>query len=469
MENNHEYEIDLREYISILWRKKWVIIGLFIIAVVGTYFFVNTMDPVYKTSATIMIQKNDGMQNLFSGDMFSLGNDQSGTYIKMLKTRRILDQVIQKMDLRDEEGEFISSSTLGSMIIVSSVSGADMIEISMEHTEPEKVKKIVNTLVEVFVEENTKISKTAMTSAIDFIEKQVVEFKKELENTEMDLLNYKQENNIILPTEEAKQTLEKLVEAESSKSLAEVELKSIDASIHAIQREMAAQEERVISNTVFSKNPLLKQYKGQLTELESQLVGLKSKYTVNHPDVLSLESQIASIIETLKKEVEQEVSSQTESINPIYQSLYQSFIELETNRLSSFAKLESLDRIIKENEIKLQDLPEKELELVRLERVAKVAGEIYMMLITRLEEVKISEAMLTSDVYMFDSAYLPVDPIKPNKKMLILMAGFLAIFVGIGLTFLMEYLDTTVKTAEEVERLLEVPVIGSIPNMEKIK
>ncbi len=469
METNQEFEMDLRQYISILWQRKWLIIGLFVIAVVSTYFLTKTMDPIYKTSATIMMQKNDGMQNLFSGDMFSMGNDKSGTYSRMLKTRRVLDQTIREMDLRDEEGKYISISSLSSIIAVSPVSGTDLIEISMEHTDPEKAMNIVNTLVRVFEEGNTAMNKVALTGARDFIEKQVVEVKKNLESTEMELLHYKQDNDVIMPTEEAKQILDKLVEAESSKSMVEVELKSIDASIRAIKREMAAQEEKVISNTVITNNPLVSQYKSQLTELESKLVGLKSKYTDSHPDVIGLESQITSITKILKNEVEKVVSSETESINPVYQSLYQSFINLEIERLAKIAKLESFDGFIQEKEKDLKSLPAKELELVRLERVAKVTGEIYTMLITRLEEVKISEAMLTSDVYVVDSAYLPQNPIKPNKKMLILMAGFLAIFVGVGLSFLMEFLDTTVKSSEEIERMLDLPVIGSIPDMEKFR
>ena len=117
----------------------------------------------------------------------------------------------------------------------------------------------------------------------------------------------------------------------------------------------------------------------------------------------------------------------------------------------------------------MANLPERELKLLRFERVAKVTGEIYTMLLTRLEEIKISEAMVTSDVYVVDSAYLPITPIKPNKKLMVMMAGFLAIMLGIGTTLLLEFMNTTVKTADEIEKILGVPVIGSIPDMESIK
>lgn len=469
MENTHEFEIDLLEYIRLIWRRKFLIMFLFVVAIVSTYFIVNTFDPVYETSSTILIQDNDSMQNLFSADLLSFNKDKSATHSRMLKTRRILSEVIKNLDLQDENGEYISVSSLSNSISISSIPGTDLIEISMTDTNPQKAVNVINTLVEVFKAENTKINKSAMTSARAFIENQVLEVKKDLEIAEKELLSYKEENNIVLPTEEIKLTLDNLVETESMMSTTQVELNAIKVSILAIQNEMRTHDEKIISSKTISDNPLIKQYKSQLTGLESKLAGLKNKYTENHPEIIHLQTQISRTQEVLKKEVQQEIISQTESANPIYQTLYQNYINLETEKLAKQAKLVSLEQLVEEGRSNLANLPERELKLLRFERVAKVTGEIYTMLLTRLEEIKISEAMVTSDVYVVDSAYLPTAPIKPNKKLMVIMAGFLAIMLGIGLTLLIEFMNTTIKTADEIEMILGVPVIGSIPDMDSIK
>lgn len=469
MDNTHEYEIDLREYLRVIWKRKYLILLLFIITVVCTYLISNTLDPIYETSTTIMIQKNDSMQNVFSADIFALNQDKSSTYRLLLKTRRIIREVIRELDLRDENGRYISTNTLQENISVNSIPGSDLIEISMADPNPQRAIEVVTTLVKVFQKENTQINQSAMASARIFIEKQVVKVKKDLEVAEKNLLTYKEENNVILPAEEIKMNLDNLIEAESLLSTTEVEINSIETSILAIQSEMKNHDEKIIVSTTISDNPLIQKYQTQLTDLESRISGLKNKYTDRHPEIINLQTQIVRVQESLKKVVQKEIVSQTESANPIYQSLYQNYINLETDKLAKQAKLASLEQLVQIEKDKLKNLPERELELIRLERVAKVTAEIFTMLITRLEEIKISEAMLTSDIYVVDSAYLPTVPIKPNKKMLILVAGFLAVLVGLGLTILIEFMDTTIKTAEEIENILGVPVIGSIPDMENTK
>lgn len=469
MDNTHEYEIDLREYLRVIWKRKYLILLLFVITVVCTYLIANTLDPIYETSTTIMIQKNDSIQNVFSADMFALNQDKSTTYRLMLKTRRIISEVIRELDLRDENGRYISTNSLQENISVSSISGSDLIEISMTDPNPQQAVEVVTTLVKVFQKENAQINQSAMASARIFIEKQVVEVKKDLEVAEKDLLTYKEEHNVILPAEEIKMNLDNLIEAESLLSTTEVEISSIETSILAIQSEMKNHDEKIIVSTTITDNPLIQKYQTQLTDLESRISGLKNKFTDRHPEIINLQTQILRVQESLKKVVQKEIVSQTKSTNPIYQSLYQNYIILETDKLAKQAKLASLEQLVQNEKDKLKNLPERELELVRLERVAKVTAEIYTMLITRLEEIKISEAMLTSDIYVVDSAYLPTVPIKPNKKILVLVFGFLAILVGLGLTMLIEFMDTTIKTAEEIENLLGVPVIGSIPDMESTK
>lgn len=469
MENKHEYEIDLREFFRVIWKRKFLIIFLFIITVVCTYIIVNTLEPIYETSTTIMIQKNDSMQNVFSTDIFALNQDKSGTYRLMLKTRRIISEVIKELELRDENGIYISTNCLQEKIAVTSIPGTDLIEISITDPSPQQAMKIVTTLVEVFQKENTQINQSAIANARDFIERQVTKVKQDLEIAEQELLTYKEENNVFLPATEIRMNIDQLIEAESLMATTEVEIKSIESSILAIRNEMKNHNEKIIASTTITDNPLIQKFQTQLTDLESKLSGLKNKYTDRHPEIINLQTQIIRVQESLKKVVQREVTSQTESTNPIYQSLYQSYINFETDRLAKQAKLSNLEQLVQIEKEKLRNLPERELDLMRLERLAKVTADIYTMLITRLEEIKISEAMLTSDVYVIDSAYLPTAPIKPNKKMLILIAGFLAILVGVGLTMLIEVMDTTVKTADEIENILGVPVIGSIPDMESMK
>ena len=468
-----EKDNELKTYFNILWRNKLMIVGLFVVAVLTAGFVVFRLTPIYETSATIMIKEKDTMSNLFdsSTQMLSsmFGKNKVVTYSKMIKTRTLLSDVITKLDLRDNDGKPLKASDLDQKITVVEVQNTDLIEIAVEHKDPVTAQNIVNALVEEFQNYTKEINQAELSNARQFIEVQLNETQDTLKTAEDELTAYKKATNTILPNEEAKEAINSLTDIEKLATQAKIDLGTAEASLNGIKQGLQLEDQEVISATVESDNPLINQYKGKLADLETQLVGLRAKYTDQHPDIVQVNEQIQKVKDNLKKEVEKSISSTTTTINPIYQSLYQRMVTLETEIIGHRARMEAYSGIIATYEERLKGLPEKELELIRRQRVATISNEIYSMLMTRHKEIQISEAMQISNVIIIDKAVVPEEPVKPNKKMVVIVAGFLALFIGMALAFILEYLDTTVKGAAEVEALLGVPVLGSIPDMRKIK
>lgn len=467
-----EKDNDLKLYIDTLWRHKWLIIGLFVVAVLTAGFVVFRLTPIYQTSATIMIKEKDGMSNLFdSTQVFNsmFGKDKVATYSKMIKTRTMLDKVIDKLDLRADDGKRLKVTDMAKLVNVTEITDTDLIEISVENKDPALAQKIANALVEEFQLYNQRINQAELSSARQFIEIQLREVQDTLKDAEEKLLEYKKETNTIMPDEEAKEAISSLTDIEKMSAEAKVQLGTSEASLNGIKEALELQDRNVISSTIESTNPLIKQYKAKLSDLETQLVGFKAKYTDENPEIVQLNEQIQKVKDDLKKEVEKEVSSVTKSVNPIYQNLDQSMVNLETDIIGNRAKIEAYNSIIAEYQGRLQNLPEKELELIRRQRVASISSDIYSMLMTRHEEIQISEAMQISNVVSIDEASVPEKPIKPNKKLALVGAGLAAILLGIGLAFMIEYLDTTVKSADDIEQMLGIPVLGNIPDIQRMR
>lgn len=468
-----EKDNELRQYLDIFWRYKWMIIGLFIVAVLTAGFVVFRLTPIYETSATIMIKEKDTMSNLFdsSTQMLSslFGKNKVATYSRMIKTRNLMEKVIDKLDLRDDEGKPLPVLSLLNAISVNEIPDTDLIEISIEHKDPVLAQKIANTLVEEFSAYCQDINKAELSSARQFIEVQVNEVRSSLKDAEDKLLEYKKSTNTIAPSDEAKQAITTMTELEKLAAQAQVELKTSEASMNGLKEQLDQESQSVVSASVEADNPLINQMKGKLVDLETQLVGLKAKYTDQNPEIVTLSEQIQKVKDDLKKEVQKQVVSTTTSLNPIYQGLLQSLAVSQTEIISNRARVEAFDNLIVDYESSLKTLPQKELDLIRLERVATLNGEIYSMLMTKHEEIQISEAMQISNVVIIDPATAPLKPVKPNKKVVVAVAGILAAFLGIGLAFLLDYLDTTVKSTAEIEQLLGIPVLGNIPDVRKLK
>nr|WP_255710871.1 GNVR domain-containing protein [Pelosinus baikalensis] len=114
----------------------------------------------------------------------------------------------------------------------------------------------------------------------------------------------------------------------------------------------------------------------------------------------------------------------------------------------------------------LNKLPAKEQGLAKVMRDANVNQEIYIMLAKRHEEARISEAMQPTDVQIIDVAIAPEKPISPKKTLNVVIAAILGLFVGTGIAFLLEYMNKTVRNADDVQQYLDLPVLGSIPDFD---
>ena len=111
----------------------------------------------------------------------------------------------------------------------------------------------------------------------------------------------------------------------------------------------------------------------------------------------------------------------------------------------------------------LEELPDKELRLARLERAVRVSENIYLLLLEKHQEARINEVMEFGDIIIISKALAPEAPIKPNKKLNLAIGGILGLMLGVMLVFFLEYMDNTIKNTEDVERILNLPILGVIP------
>ena len=462
-------EIDLRELILLFWRKKWLIISFVMIALVLSFFISDSMLKIYQSSTMVMI-KDSGVDSIFAGQYSFVSGDSSknARYKTMMKSRMILDKVIEKIGLYNEEGELIKAKTLGELISISDTASNDLLTITVQYPDPVKARDIVNTLVEVFIEENKKINSTDLDSAVLFISNQVEEVKNELDQVEEELLAYKVDNEMMYPSEYGKILLDRLTKLETAREETGLSLEETRVALVETRKQYEKEEEEIISAKVISNNPIITSNKQRLVELEIELSGLLEVYTEKHPKVIETEQKIEKIKEVLASTVEEMISSRTEVLNPVYQGLKQKISTLETNIITAEARLRSLEKSLRDQEEELKNLPVVELELLRLERERSVAENIYLILMERREEIQIQQSMESSDIVVLDLAIINEIPIRPRKMMNMAVAVVLAAFLGVLIVFLQYYFDTTVKEEEDVKRLTGLSVIGIIPDMSKV-
>ncbi len=190
---------------------------------------------------------------------------------------------------------------------------------------------------------------------------------------------------------------------------------------------------------MIASDPVIAGIRSQLATLESSWRPPGSNTPDAHPRVTGLQAQINELRAELNREISRLEFDGAES------RISEEVIALQAEIMAQTAKIDAVDALIREREVLLGGLPEKELHLTRLLRNATVTETIYTMLRQRYEELRITEAQEAANVSVLDPAIVPQRPVKPRKMLNVAIAGFLGVFVGVGLAFVLELIDTTVQ------------------------
>lgn len=457
-------EMDLREYWEIIVKKRSIIFIVFIVTVLAVTIYSFLATPIYEAFTTVMVRDSgSSMQSMLFEGMGGKSGNAAQNYTQIMKSRTILERVVATVGSED-----LTTKNLEKAITIQPVQGSDILKISMQSPDPILAEVTVNTLADVFINWNRSYQQDDRRTARVFIEAQLESVSENLMIAEENLKEYKERERVLAPSQETISLIEQLAKLQTTLTEVVVGKEEVSERIDRVRASLSKEDETLISSTTIAENRFVSEFRSRLADLEIKLSSAKERYTDRHPTVLALQAEIADVTEKLAAEVERVVGTETRTLNTIHRELYGSLIALEVDSMALKSREVALRSLIEEYEAELGLLPARELELARLVRDAKVMEELYLLLRTRYEEARISEAMQTADVQVIDDAILPELPVKPRIKLNIAIGIVLGLFLGVGVAFLVEFIDNTLKTKEDVERLLGIPVLGQIPDLDLV-
>lgn len=463
----YEEEVDLQELWQALMKRKWLIIGITVVAMVVAYFASRMMTPIYEAEATFIIQSGAsglGLSLGGLGDMAGLGASTSPAlnYAEILKSRTVLEGVLARLGLEPEVNA-PAMKELRDAISVQSIAKTDVVSVKVQLPEKRMACDLANELVEVLIEHNLNMNQAASRSAREFLADQVENSSLKLLEAEERLLSVKAGQKIVAPTAETEALLKRLVEMGLQQATIDITVDQMRARADKVREQLAGMAETVVSSESVIEDPVVQGYRARLADLELQLAVAGEKYTEMHPEVQRLAKEIDEVKSSLSSAVAKVVGTQVSSRNPMREALIVQVAEAEAQMTAARAQQEAMGELIAQEEKKLEALPAKELSLARVMREFELAQQIYIMLRTRYEEVRLTEQMQVSDIFPLDVAIEPEKPVKPRKMLNTAIAGILGIFVGVAAAFVMENADTSFASVEDVEKATGVPALGAIP------
>ncbi len=321
-----------------------------------------------------------------------------------------------------------------------------LIDISFTHQDPQIAAKIINTLVDIYVTSNQEQREQTNTSTSSFLQRRIAELQQEIKNQEEQLNNYAGQH-LITSLDPGQNTVverlaglnRQLLEAENNRKLAQA---AYEASLQP-----GASEARALD-----ANKQIQQYEASLVELRRKRAELLVENTEEHPDVQQVEQQIAEIERQLK-----EAKSQAASV-------------LTTNLKTNYLQAKALEDSLRDafNKQRSETLVQNEAAVNYniIKQGIDTNKQLLDGLLQRERENDVVGQGTPNNIHVVDYALVPDGPIGPNRTRVVTLAMILSLGFGVGFALFLDYLDDTVRTADDVEKVLRLPALGVIPAIE---
>jgi len=489
----------IRDYLFVILKRKWLILSLCLVVTSLVAIQMFRQPSIYEGEATIRIEQRS--KSVFSTDKFVLNAQPDanfwGTQIKLLESPSLARQVVLTLDLPNNSKftggasqagvftalkslfgqgpkkpvaatpaastglELVSESELRDrplsaeelarlepfedMIIggetVAGITGTNLFSIKYRHSDPEMAQKIANTLADVFANNNLQRSELGSSANAIALSKQISELQSKIKADQQAQFEYAKSHNLPLSIDKgmnvedvrASQLSTQLLQAQNDRKTAEAVYNSAKSSTD------------IYSIPEVQKSARVSKLRDRLSELQEKRDALLVTYTPEWPEVKKIDAALKPLADELNRAAAEAIAT------------------LKANYEAEKAHEESLlDMYAKQRGITSQQTRDQ-IEMASMTQELETNKQYVATLMQRYREITLTSSDLSNEVSIENYSRVPKVPIGPPRVRNIMIAFMLSLVAGIGLAFLLHFLDDTIKSVDDIDRYIHLPALALIP------
>ncbi len=473
-------ESALGEYVRVLVKRKWTVLACLVTIFSLVAIASLKMTPVYEASGSIAINKPDsGLVNFNNSPTFSVDYydpTEMETEVKILQSDLLALQVVKELalDRRPEFGGKTAAlpssldlapdplqadtgrttsllSSFRSSLKVALAPNTHIIEVHYRSPDKELAANVVNTLMTTYTENNFKSRFDSTMQASDWLSKQLVDLQMKVETSQEKLVHYQKEHEILGIDDKQNITTAKLDELNKALTTAESERMDKESIYRLVQSgdtETIASAANVLDSAgagSTSQSGLLETLRAKAADLKIQAAELNTQFGPSYPKLAQINNQL--------KEIDAELLAETRKVGGKIKGQYMAALQREN----------MLHDALEKQKQEANKLNESAIEYSLLKRDLDTNRQLYEGLLEKLKEAGVSAGLRSNNFRIVDVARVPTGPIEPNIPRNLSFAFMLGLTSGVGLAFLLEGLDNTVRTTEQAQMISGLPPLGMIP------
>ncbi|HEV3375033.1 MAG TPA: polysaccharide biosynthesis tyrosine autokinase [Candidatus Acidoferrum sp.] len=456
-------EPHLYDYLLILRKHQWLILSFLLAVVTIVSIATFRMKPVYVATTRIEIDRENSnilpFQGMDSYDYLLDLENYIETQSKILTSETLALQTIRNGSLASHPdfassggpSEAIASGSLANQkrppelgaflgsLSVRRVPNSRLMDVSFESTDPQLAARVVNAHIENYIEQNFRSRYEATAQASTWLADQLNELKIKVEKSEDARIAYERQNQIW--TLDDKQNI-------TTQRLSDVNKELTEAQGDRMKKEALyefAKSGDTDAVPQLRDNEILQDILKKRTEAVAQYTEALNQYGPNYPKVQRFQAQL--------KEFDALIENEKKNVVNRMESDYRAARQRET------LLVQALDK----QKAEANQMSERLVQYNILKREAEANKTLYEGLLTKLKEAGISVGLRSSNIRIVDPAMIPTTPARPAKTKNVALALLVGLVGGIGLALLREYMDNTIKTPDDIERLARLPSLAVVP------
>jgi succinoglycan biosynthesis transport protein ExoP len=463
------------------WKKQAFLIFFLIVGLVISFSY--TITPIYKSVSKILL-----LPKTSEGVIISAGTDEKriaplsledlNTEIELLTSDAVLNGTVDyllnegiklnpqsKMKWMSSVKESINSfligikfkekvpafeanvSNLRESVTVEPVAKSNIILISLLSENPKSAASTLETMLEIYIKHHNNVF--SKEEGVNFFRVQAEKYRKSLEDAEKRLKEFQLKNNIVNIEEQNKAYIELLTEVRPEIRHLEISFDEANSRIEQMRKSLNNSDKEILITKEMRTIPSIVELEKGVVPLLIERSEILKNYTKTSREYLDIQNQIREL--------------KTDMINEIKKAIKTDELELESLRIRKISLQAKIDQLQRE----ANELSQKENVLKNLEREVKIYNDNYLLYASKAEDANIFSERKKhhlANVTIADRATVPIKPISPKRALMAIFSVILGLFAAVGTPFFLEHFDHSIKTAQQAETNLSIPVICSFKN-----
>ena len=509
--DTEEDEIDLKQLFYTLWSRKWIIIGavLFFGLIALGYAYIST--PIYKSEGSLLIKESSGSSPLGGGNNNGIGQLLSSAYglgvgstlaneLQVLRSRKLSKMIADTLmeerlmpngrqfpvlfrsypdDSTMTTKDSIALRIRNNITFTQANQQANVVDISYDSPSPYEAAHIVNMSMMLYKQLSTHRNRSSASSAVNFLEKERNRIKKNLNKSEDSLRIFMNNHKLIQVDTQTQQLIQQMANLEASREQAKAKLVAAKAAIKQYKQQLNKIKPGLADQYADAVGPnvtKLQYAKSELQVKKQKLLAQNPRLNDSSPQIKKLDRKISSYKNRIKQVTQNLINQNDEYLGFLggsgsgvaqnISNLNQQLIQMQVQQTQYQAQTKVINSQLRQDRNFFNNLPDNMIRLAKLKRAVKINNSLYE---TVSQQYAQTELMMQTQFGLgqtIDSGFIPKKPVKPQKKLYLLVGLVLGGILSIGYVLVREAFNITIDGVEKMKDRKET-LLAVIPSMDQ--